>query len=69
MSTVRLEDGRQNEEHIWQLMPSNGIRRHFGGQMDPIFAPRDVSRNDTVRPISKGHPKDVAFNLEQAAQD
>lgn len=50
-------------------MPGNGIRRHLGGQMDPIIAPRDVPGNDTVRQISKSHPKDVTFYPEQAAQD
>lgn len=37
--------------------------------MDPIIAPRDVFGDDKVRQISKGHPEDVTFDPEQAAQD
>ena len=37
--------------------------------MDLIITPRDVFRDDTVRQISKGHPEDVTFDPEQAAQD
>jgi len=69
MSAVRLEYGRKIKEHIGQSVPGNGLRRYPGGQMDPAIATRDVPGNDTVRPISKGYPKDVSFDPEQAAQD